>query len=322
MNRKPKLGIRLHGGLPPQRCVELAVAAEAYGFASVWFAENPLERGALPALAACAVATSHLELGIGVWNPFLRHPAQIAMDAGALDELSGGRLTLGLGAGLANPIRRLGIDNARTLAAMKDTFAIVHGLLSGETLTYRGAAFSVESAKLSWKPLRPTLPILMAARGRKTLALAGEIADGLMISNMCPPGFAAWAASIAEPKRTVQYVPCVVAETRAAALTTIRLVLAGMLKTFWTLGQTVPTARASLVDHSGIAAADFAAAASAPPAALDERFVEAFSIAGTAEDCRARIAAYATAGISDLVLTFVGPDPIADMARFSHVMAP
>src|SRR5882757_4963466 len=123
MSLLPRLGIRLHGGLPPQRCIELAVAAEALGFASVWFAENPLERGALPALAACAAATSRIELGIGVWNPFLRHPAQIAMDASALDELASGRLTLGLGSGLANPIRQLGIDNVRTLAAMKDTFA-------------------------------------------------------------------------------------------------------------------------------------------------------------------------------------------------------
>jgi len=140
MNPTPRLGIRLHGGLPPQRCVELAVAAESHGFASVWFAENPLERGALPALAACAVATQRLELGIGVWNPFLRHPAQIAMDAGALDDLSGGRLTLGLGSGVANPIRRLGVDNARTLAAMKDTFTIVRGLLAGKSVTHRGTA--------------------------------------------------------------------------------------------------------------------------------------------------------------------------------------
>src|SRR5260221_10340195 len=108
MGDTPRLGIRLHGGLAPQRCVELAVAAEAKGFASVWFAENPLERGALPALAACAAATRRIELGIGVWNPFLRHPAQIAMDASALDELSEGRVTLGLRARLAPPLKRLG----------------------------------------------------------------------------------------------------------------------------------------------------------------------------------------------------------------------
>lgn len=319
MTPKPRLGIRLHGGLPPQRCVELAGAAEAHGFASVWFAENPLERGALPALAACAAATSRLELGIGVWNPFLRHPAQIAMDVGALDELSRGRLTLGLGSGLANPIRRLGVDNSRTLAATKDTFTIVRGLLAGETVTYEGTAFSVDNAKLAWKPGRQHLPILMAARGKRALALAAERADGLMISNMCPPGFATWAAAIARPKRMVQYVPCVVATSRLDALSTIRPVLAGMLKTFWALGQTVPAARASLVDHSGIAAADFATkAVAAPPSALDERFVKAFALAGTAEECHASIAAYAKAGVTDLVLTFVGPDPIADMARFGE----
>lgn len=317
MGVRPRLGIRLHGGLAPQRCVELATSAEANGFASVWFAENPLERGALPALAACAAATRRIELGIGVWNPFLRHPAQIAMDASALDELSNGRLTLGLGSGLAGPIRRLGIDNGKPLAALKDTFAIVRGLLAGETVTYRGKAFAIENAKLSYKPSRPTLPILMAARGPQALKLCGSLADGLMISNMCPPGFATWAAAIARPARLVQYVPCVVAADRATAMAAIKPVLHGMLKTFWTLAQTVPAARVSLVEHSGIAEADFAAAVASPATALDERFVDAFAVAGTADDCRRRIAAYRQAGVTDLVLTFAGPDPVADMARFS-----
>jgi 5,10-methylenetetrahydromethanopterin reductase len=317
MGVRPRLGIRLHGGLAPQRCVELATSAEANGFASVWFAENPLERGALPALAACAAATKRIELGIGVWNPFLRHPAQIAMDASALDELSNGRLTLGLGSGLAGPIRRLGIDNGKPLAALKDTFAIVRGLLAGETVTYRGKAFAIENAKLSYKPSRPALPILMAARGPQALKLCGSLADGLMISNMCPPGFATWAAAIARPARLVQYVPCIVAADRAMAVAAIKPVLHGMLKTFWTLAQTVPAARVSLVEHSGIAEADFAAAVASPAPALDERFVDAFAIAGTADDCRRRIAAYRQAGVTDLVLTFAGPDPVADMARFS-----
>src|SRR4029453_15990657 len=138
MGDRPRLGIRLHGGLSPQHSAELAMAAEAKGFASVWFAENPLERGALPALAACAAATRRIELGIGVWNPFLRHPAQIAMDASTLDELSEGRLALGIGSGLAGPIRRLGIDNAKPLAALKATFPIVRGLLPGEPRPPKG----------------------------------------------------------------------------------------------------------------------------------------------------------------------------------------
>jgi 5,10-methylenetetrahydromethanopterin reductase len=318
MKSSPRLGVRLHGGLAANRSAELAQAAEANGFTSIWFAENPMERGVMAAMAACAVATQRVELGVGVWNPYLRHPAQIAMEIGALDELSEGRAALGLGSGLAAPIKRLGIDNTRPLAALRDTFAIVRGLLAGESVTHKGSVFSVEAAKLSYAPRRPDLPLLMAARGPKALALCGQVADGLMISNMCPPGFAAHAASIAKPRRLIQYAPCAVSNDRETAHRTIKPVLSGMLKTFWTLGQKVPAARASLVDHSAIPEAVFAAAVDAPAQDLDQRFVDAFSIAGTSEECSAQIEAYAAAGVTDLVLTFVGADPVADMERLAR----
>lgn len=318
MNLLPRLGVRLHGGLAPQKSAELARAAEANGFASVWFAENPMERGVMAAMAACAVATRRVELGVGVWNPYLRHPVQIAMEIGALDELSQGRAALGLGSGLAAPIKRLGSANGRPLGAMRDAFAIVRGLLAGTSVTYKGTVFSVEDAKLSYTPPRPRLPLLMAARGPQALALSGQVADGLMISNMCPPGFASYAASIARPRRLVQYVPCVVSTDGDAARAEITPVLAGMLKTFWALAQRVPAAKVSLVDHSGIPEADFAAAAASPPSGIDRRFIDAFSIAGTPEECRARIAAYAQAGVTDLVLTFVGGEPEADMERLAR----
>jgi len=159
------------------------------------------------------------------------------------------------------------------------------------------------------------MPLLMAARGAQALALCGKIADGLMVSNMCPPGFAAHAATfLRSGTRIVHYVPCVARADRGEAMAAIKPVLAGMLKAFWTLGQTVPAAKASLVDHSGIPEADVAAAVASPATAVDDRFVEAFSVAGTVEDCRRCIAAYGAAGVSDLVLTFVGPDPLADLA--------
>jgi 5,10-methylenetetrahydromethanopterin reductase len=348
MSDTPRLGIRLHGGLDPQRCVELAASAEASGFASVWFAENPMERGVLPAVAACAVATRRIELGIGVWNPYMRHPAQIAMEIGALDELAQGRVALGIGSGLAAPIKRLGIDNARPLGALRDTFHIVRGMLRGESVTYKGSVFRVDAAKLSYRPRRPDMALLMAARGERALALCGEIADGLMISNMCPPGFAKYATAAVRagaekaaramlarpmptrpvPTRIVHYAPCVVAANRRDAVAAIKPVLARLLKTFWVLAQKVPAAKTSLVGHSGIPEQDFAAtierlqAGSSPEAAIDQRFVEAFSVAGTAEECLGRIAAYGDAGVSDLVLTFIGPDPVADIATLGRALAP
>jgi 5,10-methylenetetrahydromethanopterin reductase len=271
-----------------------------------------------------------------VWNPFLRHPAQIAMDAGALDELAHGRLTLGIGSGLAAPIASLGVDNRRPIAALRDTFHIVRALLHGEIVTYKGKVFSVADVKLPWRPRRPDLPLLMAARGPQALALGGRVADGLLVSNMCPPGFTAYAtqlvrAAAAEagrgaPGRVVQYAPCVAKADRRQAIAELKPVLAGMLDTFWALAQRLMAARTSLVAHSGIPEADFAAmiarlrSGRATDDAIDGRFVEAFALAGTAEDCRARLAAYADAGVTDLVLTFVGADPVADMAYLAQAL--
>src|SRR5262249_44052420 len=102
---RPTLALGCHGGLTPQQCVEQAVAAERAGFSTVWFAENPFGRGAWPAAVACAVATRHVRIGLGILNPHQRHPTLMAMEIAAFDELSEGRAVLGIGAGIPAPIK-------------------------------------------------------------------------------------------------------------------------------------------------------------------------------------------------------------------------
>ena len=189
MSDLPKLSVRLHGGIEPSRCIALAKAAEAQGFHSVWFAENAFNRGVLPAASACAAATSRMGIGIGVFNPYNRHPTLIAMEIGALDELAQGRARLGIGSGIAAATERMGLSTDRPLAAVRDAITIVRAMLKGEEVDYAGRVFSAHKVKLEYQPLRPDMPLLMAARGEQALALCGAIADGLMISNMCPPGF-------------------------------------------------------------------------------------------------------------------------------------
>jgi 5,10-methylenetetrahydromethanopterin reductase len=178
----------------------------------------------------------------------------------------------------------------------------------------------------------------MAARGAKALELCGEIADGLVISNMCPPGFAAHAAAVVAkaaakagrpaPRNIVHYVPCVANADGAAARRGAAAALTGMLKQYWALAQKVPAAKEGMVQYSGIPEADFQTAVDAlqagtpPEVALDRRFLDAFAVAGTDEECLVRIAAYGQAGVSDLVLTFVGPDPIADMTYLGRALPP
>jgi alkanesulfonate monooxygenase SsuD/methylene tetrahydromethanopterin reductase-like flavin-dependent oxidoreductase (luciferase family) len=82
-----------------------------------------------------------------------------------------------------------------------------------------------------------------------------------------------------------------------------------------------------MVDASGVALAEFAAAiarfesGAAAEEALDDRFVEAFAVAGTAAECLARIAAYAAAGVGELALNFVGPEPDDDFDYFGRALA-
>jgi 5,10-methylenetetrahydromethanopterin reductase len=331
MTSTPKLGLRLHGGLDPHRCVALAKAAEANNFASVWFAENPFERGVLPIAAACAVATRRIRIGIGVWNPFNRHPSLIAMEIGALDELSEGRVSLGIGSGLTSAIRKLALDDKKPLAALGDTFRILRGMLRGEEVTYSGTVFSAKGVRLGYTPPRPDLPILMAARGDKALDLCGRVADGLMVSNMCPPDYTARAANIVRaaardsgrpaPGNVIQYVPCMPGSDGKGARAAIKTMLAAMLRQYWA----VPTAKAALrysniPEAELLAAVDRIAGGEPPEKVLCDRFVDAFSIAGTADECRDRIDAYARVGVSELVLTFVGAQPLADIAYLASAL--
>jgi 5,10-methylenetetrahydromethanopterin reductase len=283
----------------------------------------------LPAAAACAAATARIGIGIGVFNPYNRHPTLMAMEIGALDELAQGRARLGIGSGIASATERMGLSAERPLAAARDAVTIVRAMLAGEEVSYSGRAFSASKAKLEYKAPRPDLPLLMAARGEQALALAGKIADGLMISNMCPPDFTRHAVALMHasareagrkpPAEVVQYLPCAVRHDRNEAHALAKRAIAEMLPSYWSLGQRVPSAKAALLRAGELSEADLAAAVERLRAgthasdALDDRFIAAFAVAGTAEDCLAQARRYRTAGASELALTFVGPQPEADM---------
>nr|WP_232372560.1 LLM class flavin-dependent oxidoreductase [Acuticoccus mangrovi] len=328
----PKISIRLDGGMSPAECVRLACAAEAAGFASVWFAENAFARGILPAAAACAAATSRIAINAGVFNPYSRHPTMMAMEIAALDELAGGRVGLGLGSGIAAATRRLAIDPDKPLPALRDALAIVRGLLAGETVDHAGDHFSARGVALEC-PARADLPIYLAGRGRLTVKFAGEAADGLIVSNMCTVAFAGGlAATVAAargsrpPAAIVQYMPAAVGADGDAAVKRALGAVGAMVPRYWALAAKVPAAKAALTEGAGIDDETFADAArrlADEPAdrALDGRFAHAFALAGTVDDCLARAADYRAAGVTELALTFSGPDAADEIAALGRALA-
>jgi len=331
----PRLSLRVHGGLTPQQCMAQAQAAEAAGFHGIWFAENPFNRGILPAAAACAVATSRLLISPGVFNPYNRHPTLIAMEIGALDELAQGRVRLGIGSGIGTAVERMGFAYDRPLTTLREAVTIVRALLRGEEVSHDGSVFQINKAKLDYRP-RADIPIFMAGRGDRSLRACGELADGLIVSNMCTVAFAggavqklhaaAGAAGRARLPDVVQYVPCFPHADRDEAQRLARQAVADMLPSYWRLAQRLPAAKQAQLAGSGIGEADFAAAVArltageSAEAALDERFVAAFTLAGNAHDCRRQAAAYAQAGVTELALTFTGPDTAAEMRSLKEAL--
>jgi 5,10-methylenetetrahydromethanopterin reductase len=332
----PSLAARLHGGLTPHHCVAQAQAAEAAGFRGIWFAENPFNRGTLATAGACAAATHTLRIGAGVFNPYSRHPTLIAMEVGALDELSGGRVSVGMGSGIGSAVERMGFSYGRPLTTLREAVTILRALLRGDEVTHHGAAFTVRKVKLDYQA-RADMPIFMAGRGHRSLLACAEMGDGLIVSNMCTVAFAAKAVKILQqaarrfgrtvPLDVVQYVPCLPHADGGEARRLAMRAVAEMLPAYWKLGQRLPAAKEAMLEGSGICEADFVRAVARLSAgekaetALDERFALAFTLSGTIADCRSKAAAYAAAGVTELALTFGGSRPAAGMRLMAEAIA-
>ncbi len=157
----------------PRLTVEVAVEAEAAGWDAVWVWDHVMSDPADPhadpyiLLAAIALATTRLRLGPMVTPLARRRPWHVAREAVTLDHLSGGRLTLGVGAGSrAHEFTSFGDPaDLRTRAAMLDEgLAVIEGLWTGQPFSFEGAHFHVAGATFLPAPLQqPRIPIWVAA---------------------------------------------------------------------------------------------------------------------------------------------------------------
>ena len=159
----------------------LAKECEDWGFEYFWLADERFFRDVYAGLAACAQATQHIKLGTGVTDPYSRHPAITAMGITTIDELSGGRAVLGIGAGIAG-FSEMGIAHKHPAKTIRESIELIRKLLTNDTVTYEGEHVHFKNGVLS-VPARPDLPIFIAGKGPLNIQLAGEIADGLIISS-------------------------------------------------------------------------------------------------------------------------------------------
>jgi 5,10-methylenetetrahydromethanopterin reductase len=179
MAREFEVGVLLQAVDPPNEYAALIRRIEELGFDAVWVADSSLHaRYVWSYLTIAALNSTRLKLSTGITHPFTRHPA-VNMNAWAtLDEVSGGRAILGIGAG-DRPVLELGMKPA-PIDAVRQMVELCRALAMGDTVTYEGKWFSTRDARLQF-PGRKAVPIYIAASGPKALRLAGEIADGALV---------------------------------------------------------------------------------------------------------------------------------------------
>ena len=299
----PRSGVVLQGAYPPAEFSAMVERIEGLGFDNLWLTDSSLHaRNSYAYLTLAASRSSTLQLGTAVTNPLTRHPAITAAAAATVDEISGGRMVLGIGAG-DRPLLALGLHPAK-LASVRASIAAIRSLWAGETVSAQDDAFTLDGAHMRFGA-RPDIPIYISASGPKMLELAGEIADGvILLVGLFPDGLR-WAIEHVERGATAAGRPRphiavfaygAVDEDEAAALASARTIAAWFPQTapvvceLWGLAPALVEAV-----REAYRGGEFQEAAAAA-ALLPDDFVREVALAGGREQARGRIEAALAAG--------------------------
>lgn len=319
----------------PARYAEEVAVADDVGFDLVCGGDSQsVYREVYVSLTVAALRTSRTLLGPMVTNPITRHPAVTASAIASIDELSGGRAILGIGSG-DSAIRNLG-EKAAKLADLRAYIETLQGLLRGETVEWHGKRIHT-----SWVS-RP-VPIYMSAEGPKTLELAGEVADGICMHTGTSPEIV--ADSLAHVRRGAEkagrdpddidvwvMLKTAVADSREEALAEIRMGLAGSAHhafRFGLEGKYVPEELQDPVlelvrryDTRVHEVWDGNNRTLSDELGITEFLADRFALVGTPDQCVDRLRALREAGVSQVILPALGPDPAGMLRRLGQEVFP
>ena len=304
-----RLGMVLYHGLESGPELEsYARAAETAGYESLWVTERYFHEETFTLLGFLAAVTQRMKLGVGVTNPYTRHPALLAMASATLDRVSGGRFILGMGRSEPFIIRdRLGLDYRQPRTVLAEAVGSVRHLLAGERVDTAGKQATLRDTRLAILPAQQPLPIYLAALGPQALRLAGTIADGVILNAYVPTGYVRYAVrEIREAARQAGRDPKAIDIT---CMLVVRLtpdagaIIPGLKQRLVRLLAEPYVGEILLAQGGfdpGILEPLRDAASRADAAAVElvsDDMVEAFYLIGDAAACRARIADYLDAGV-------------------------
>jgi 5,10-methylenetetrahydromethanopterin reductase len=312
-----RLGLLMLGDAPVRVMAERARLAEAVGYHAVWVADERFYREVYSCLTHFAADTSKVFLGPCVTDPFSRHPALTAMAIATLDEVSGGRGILGIGAGISG-FAELGIDRRKPARALYETIEVIRALLRGGNVNFHGEVINLDQGRLSFTPHRSAIPIYVASNGPLGQRVAGAVADGAIMEacasveeaqTFCDEITASASRAGRDPKsikRIARLNTCIASDGRSA-----REAVRPLVARYLGAGRL----RSRTLKEQGLAlpAETLEAVAGAPYAAgvapylplvplITDRHVDALTLAGTVEEVADHVVTIARSGIDGIII--------------------
>ena len=311
---QPALNVMPHGSI--ERTVELARLAETLGYERCWvYDEGLAARDVYVTMTAIALATASLEVGPGITNPYTRHAGATAGAIAALDEVSGGRAFLGVGAGGSLTLDPLSIARDRPLTAVRETIDACRRLFAGETVSADGIHVRLREASLPHA--RSGTEIWLAGRGPRMLELGGAACDGVFLDFLHKPHLGpvverirgAGRAAGNEPR--IAYSTMLVTDDDTMAVTKRHLT--------YRLVDSPPEVQAAIGLSDADAARIRAALADGLEAAAEhvrDEWVLPFVIVGTSSECRQELHSLAAEhGIESFVVPLLDDEPAEKLLR-------
>ncbi len=327
MSARVRFGVMLPvPAAPVNKLIRIAKVNEEAGFDSIWIPDHLIfiPYGTTPEawsiLSALAVTTERVLLGTSVSDPHRRHPAVLAQTVATVDQLSGGRVLLGLGAGEAMNLDPFGIKWDRPVSRLEEAIRVMRALWSGDVVDYEGRFWRLEKAFLQIRPARP-VPIYLGAHGPRMLELTGRLADGWLPTPMTPELYRKRLRVIHEAARragrnpedidTAIYLYTCISEDEKAVcerLEAYKGLIAHSPELLREAGYEVEVPEGfkryfEMLPRDEDLRAFMEFSSSVPlEAAFD------FSISGRPEECLEKIHAYVRAGVRHFILINIGPD--------------
>ncbi len=325
-----QFGFTLKPDHPIERSVALARQAEDAGFDYGWmFDSHVIWRDPYPLLTLMAQATSRLRLGTCVTNPATREPSVTASTLAVLNEISGGRMDLGIGRG--DSARRVLGKPPTTMASLEEAIVVIKALVEGRKVDYEGAELHMPWAG-PW-----TLPVWVAGYGPMALKMSGRVADGIILQ-LADPDLLGWFIGQVRDAASAAGRDPLSIKVQAAAAAYVGPIELGRERTRWFPAlvsnhvvdlvnkyprEELPAALTGYVrDRSGYDYLHHAEVGSSNAAFVGDDVTDRFCVLGSAADHVAKLKELAAVGVDQFNVYLMNGDEEAQLDLYGRDVIP